>query len=380
MKILADENIPHVVSAFSTIGHVQTIEGRTITPKDLKHIDILLVRSVTKVDKQLLKGSSVRFIGTATIGFDHIDLDYLKQNDIGFASAPGCNANSAAEYVLSTLLVLAQQQNFKLRDKTIGIVGCGNVGSNVLQKLQALGVRCLVNDPPLQEAQNNQEAFVDLETVLQADIVTLHVPLEKSGLHPTYHLVNRHFLAQLKDDAILLNISRGDVVDEAALMYSLINHPNLTIVLDVWSHEPAINPLLVQKATIATPHIAGYSLDGKLRGTEMLYTAVCQYFQYKPTWQAKDYLPAAPIPELHFSEYASDTEILLMATTVCYDVRRDDALLRQMPKQTNPAAYFDYLRKNYPARREFSSLKLVLPNNRMRLAEKLKMQGFLIAT
>ena len=376
MKILADENIPHVVSAFSTIGHVQTIEGRIITPKDLKNIDILLVRSVTKVDKQLLKGSSVRFVGTATIGFDHIDLGYLKQNDIGFASAPGCNANSAAEYVLSTLLVLGQQHNFKLRDKTVGIIGCGNVGSNVLQKLQALGVRCLVNDPPLQEAQNNQDAFVDLEIALQADIVTLHVPLEKTGLYPTYHLVNRHFLNQLKDDAILLNISRGDVVDEADLMYSLINRPNLTIALDVWPHEPAINPLLVQKTAIATPHIAGYSLDGKLRGTEMLYTAVCQYFQYKATWQAKDYLPAAMVSELHFSESASDTDILLMAITACYDVRRDDVLLRQMLKQANPAAYFDYLRKNYPARREFSSLKLVLPNKTM-LAEKLNMLGFL---
>lgn len=377
MKILADENIPHIVSAFSTIGTVHTIAGRTITPKDLKNIDILLVRSVTKVDKQLLNGSAVRFVGTATIGFDHIDLDYLKQHNIGFASAPGCNANSAAEYVLSTLLVLAQQQHFKLRDKTIGIIGCGNVGSNVLQKLQALGVRCLVNDPPLQEAQN-RDAFVDLETVLQADIVTLHVPLEKSGLHPTYHLVNRPFLSQLKEHAILLNISRGDVVDEAALMYCTMNRPDLTVALDVWAHEPSINPLLAQKATIATPHIAGYSLDGKLRGTEMLYTAVCHYFQYKPTWQATDHLPQPAVSEIHFSDNNTDTEALFTAVTACYDVRRDDALLRHMFQQAQPATYFDYLRKNYPARREFSSLNIVLPRNKTTLAKKLKMLGFVV--
>lgn len=376
MKILADENIPLVVPAFSTIGEVQTIEGRRITPSDLKDIDILLVRSVTKVDQQLLKGSKVRFVGTATIGFDHIDLAYLKQNDIGFASAPGCNANSAAEYVISTLLILSQQQHFKLRDKTVGIIGCGNVGSNVLQKLQALGVRCLVNDPPLQAAQNNQNSFVDLDTVLQADIVTLHVPLEKSGLHPTYHLVNRPFLNQLKDDAILLNISRGDVVDEAALMYSLINRPNITVALDVWPHEPAINPLLMQKTVLATPHIAGYSLDGKLRGTDMLYKAVCQYFQYPNNWQSKDYLPQPKVTELHFSEQVSDTDALLTAVTACYDVRYDDAQLRQILQHSNPAGYFDHLRKTYPVRREFSSLTIKLPENKQHLQQKLKMLGF----
>ncbi|WP_353570912.1 4-phosphoerythronate dehydrogenase PdxB [Candidatus Albibeggiatoa sp. nov. BB20] len=376
MNILADENIPLVVSAFSTIGDVHTIEGRNITPQDLTDIDILLVRSVTKVDKQLLKGSKVCFVGTATIGFDHIDLDYLRQNNIGFASAPGCNANSAAEYVISTLLVLGQQNNFELRDKTVGIIGCGNVGSNVLQKLQALGVHCLVNDPPLQAAQNNTETFVDLETVLQADIVTLHVPLEKSGLYPTYHLVNQTFLHQLTDDTILLNISRGDVVDESAMAYSLINRPQLSVVLDVWPHEPSINPFLMQKAIIATPHIAGYSLDGKLRGTEMLYIAVCQYFQHTASWQAKDYLPQPNVTELHFSEQTSETEALLMAVTACYDVRQDDALLRQMLHHPNPAIYFDQLRKTYPVRREFSSLKIKLSANQQGLQKKFKMLGF----
>lgn len=376
MKILADENIPLVTAAFSTIGEVQTISGRCITPKDLKNIDILLVRSVTKVDKQLLKGSRVRFVGTATIGFDHIDVDYLKQNNIGFASAPGCNANSAAEYVISALLILAQQKNFKLRDKTVGIIGCGNVGSNVLQKLQALGVRCLVNDPPLQEAQNNTDAFVDLQTVLQADIVTLHVPLEKTGQHPTYRLVNQTFLNQLADNAILLNISRGDVVDESALMYSLINRQHLTVVLDVWAREPAINPALMQKTTIATPHIAGYSLDGKLRGTEMLYMAICQYFQYTVSWQAKNHLPQPHVTELHFSEQSSDSEALFTAVMACYDVRRDDALLRQILQHPNPTAYFDHLRKTYPIRREFSSLKVKLPAIKKRLQQKFKMLGF----
>ncbi len=375
MKILADENIPLVVSAFSNIGEVHTIQGRNITPNDLKNIDILLVRSVTKINKHLLENSTVQFVGTATIGFDHIDLEYLKQNNIGFASAPGCNANAAAEYVISTLFVLALQKNFQLTDKTVGIIGCGNVGANVLQKLQALGVHCLINDPPLAQHSKNT-SFVDLETVLQADIITLHVPLEKSAPYPTYHLVNQDFLSQLSDQAILLNASRGDVIDETALMYHLIKRPDLTVALDVWSSEPNINLLLMQKAAIATPHIAGYSLDGKLRGTEMLYKAICNYFQYPTIWQAEDHLPPPNVTELCFSEQVSDINALFTAMMTSYDVRRDDALLRQMSDY--PALYFDKLRKNYPMRREFHSLKIKLPNHKKQLYQKFKALGFTV--
>ncbi|MCK5876492.1 MAG: 4-phosphoerythronate dehydrogenase [Candidatus Marithrix sp.] len=361
--ILADENIPLVQDAFSSFGKVNTINGRKITNADLTGVTTLLVRSVTQINAKLLANSSVNFVGTATIGFDHIDLDYLTENKIGFANAPGSNATAAAEYVISALLVLAEQKNFQLRDKTVGIIGCGNVGSRVLQKLQALGVQCLVHDPLLQNPD-----YVDLNTILTADIITLHVPLEKTGDYPTYHLVNSKFLAKIKDNAILINTSRGMVVDESALSLTLLAHPNLTVVLDVWGNEPNINKLLLQQVALATPHIAGYSLDGKIRGTEMLYAEICEHYQQKSDWQPE--LPPPPVKQLSFSNIIDDDVAVHIAVMAVYDIRRDDISLRQMSSK------FDMLRKNYPPRREFNQLTIQLPPEKSTLAKRLQGLGF----
>jgi erythronate-4-phosphate dehydrogenase len=352
MQIIADENIPYAHQAFAEFGEVRTIVGRNLTAADLNDAEILLVRSVTKVNAQLLAASSIRFVGTATIGLDHIDLNYLQQQAIGFASAPGSNATSAAEYVVSAMLIMAERQGFQLSDKSVGIIGCGNVGSRVLKKLTALGMTCFVYDPPLGKIS-------DLKNVLAADIISLHVPLSKDGNYPTYQLVNEQFLASLRNDVILINTSRGDVVDENALLKRLTTCPNMQVILDVWQAEPNINQSLLQRAALATPHIAGYSFDGKVRATEMLYKAACNFFKKPPTWQAE-----MPSPS-HL--YVSDIHTAVMAS---YDVRRDDAELRRRTSE------FDKLRKNYPVRREFSCIEIELPVASSQLATCFKELGY----
>lgn len=376
MHILVDENIPYGIEAFATLGAVNTFHGRHLTATDLATTEILIVRSITPVNAQLLQNTPVRFVGTATIGTDHVDLEYLKSRDIAFASAPGCNATSAAEYVVSALIVLAQQQGFNLGEKIIGIVGCGNVGSRVKTKLQALGISCLVYDPPLQEAEDSQD-FVDIATLRHADIITLHVPLTTTGKHPTQHLVNSEFLRHLREDVILINTARGDVVDEIALSYRLLACPKMQVVLDVWCDEPRINPWLLARASLATPHIAGYSFDGKVRGTTMIYQAACQFLKTPPTWQAQ--LPPAALQQLVFSEQFEPQRAMEMAILSTYDVRHDDTKLRLLTQHSQPASYFDQLRKTYSVRREFSSLTVRLPVANSPVATQFQALGFCVA-
>ncbi len=374
MQILADENIPFVNETFANLGTIRTISGRNLNRADLDNAEVLLVRSVTQVNEKLLAGSAVRFVGTATIGLDHIDLNYLQEQGIGFAYAPGCNAIAVSEYIISALLIMAERQGFQLRDKTVGIIGCGNVGSRVFHKLKALGVNCLIYDPPLEEktAKFTQFKFVDLDTVLSADIISLHVPLEKTGAYPTHHLVNADFLAKLRENVILINTSRGGIIDEAALIKTLASNPKMSVLLDVWNNEPQINPLLLQRTALGTPHIAGYSFDGKVRGTEMLYTAACDYFQHQEPAQIS--LPSPPLTGLSFSNTIDDDVAIHTAVLASYDVRRDDAALRRITQSCD----FDDLRKNYPMRREFNSIKIELPAEKSRLAAQLRGLGFIV--
>lgn len=351
MKIIADENIPCVTQAFSTLGEVTLRPGRQLCAADVRAADVLLVRSVTRVGRELLEGSRVCFVGSATIGFDHVDRDYLRQQGIGFATAPGSNATSAAEYVVSAILALAERNGFDPADKSVGIIGCGNVGSRVLQKLTALGMPCLVNDPPLQ-AQGGHDGFVDLDEILKADIITLHVPLTKTGEHPTFHLVDRTVLENLKPGAILINTARGAVVDNRALDAMLDERADLAVVLDVWEGEPDIDISLLEKVALGTPHIAGYSLDGKLRGTEMIYQAACDYLGLPAQgWNAGDALPEGSA--LMLEDPGQDA--LKAAVFHCYDVRQDDRRLRSIVSLSagERPEYFDRLRKEYPVRLEF---------------------------
>jgi len=380
MQILADENIPLLKTVFGSLGEIRTVSGRHLNRAEIGTAEILLVRSVTQVNQALLAGSQVRFVGTATIGVDHIDQVYLQQQGIGFASAPGCNATAAAEYVISTLLILAEQQSFKLVDKIIGIIGCGQVGSRVLTKLRALGAECVVYDPPLQSQSDYDRGFVDWNAVLKADIITLHVPLTQTGPYPTWQMFNAEAFAQLRSNTILINAARGNVLDEAALLNHLATHQQpLQLILDVWANEPAINLALLAHTTLATPHIAGYSLEGKWRGTEMLYQAVCQYFQQPMTWQLADALPEPPVTRLCFSDNITAAAAIQMAVLACYDPRRDDLALSSIVQAKDKPLFFDRLRKNYPVRREFSSLTVQISAHQALLAQQLKGLGFQVS-
>jgi len=377
MKVIADENIPCVEQAFASLGDVSLVSGRGMQPEQVRDADILLVRSVTRVDASLLEGSSVRFVASATIGFDHVDRDYLQQQKIGFATAPGSNATSAAEYVVSVLMVLSEQRGFELAGKTVGIIGCGNVGSRVRQKLSALGMNCRVNDPPLQ-AGGGHDDFVSLNEVLQADIVTVHVPLTKNAPHPTFHLVNEAFLDSLKPAAIFINTSRGAVADNRALDALLVRRNELSVVLDVWEDEPAISASLLQQVDLGTPHIAGYSYDGKLRGTEMIYRAVCDYFAKPVQWYAADELQRVASIDMRSREAGSTLAVARAAVLGAYDVRQDDARLRatlSLPAAERASA-FDRLRKDYPVRREFTESTILLDEPAGELGELLSGLGF----
>lgn len=316
MKLVADPNIPMVREAFSAFD-ITLIPGRAIHPASVRDADALLVRSVTPVNASLLAGSRVRFVGTATIGTDHVDTGYLAQTGIGFASAAGSNANSVAEYVVAALLELAERHKFRLRDKSLGVIGVGNVGSRVVRYARALGMRVLQNDPPL---GLHERAF-------EADIVTVHVPL----LETTQHMFHHDNLEKF----ILINTSRGAVVDNRALLKAIDGARVAGAVLDVWENEPNISPELLDVVDIGTPHIAGYSLDGKVNGVHMIYEAACRHFGLEPVW--KPVLP--PVQPVQISDFKRQ-----------YDIVADDAALRADIRG------FDRLRAEYPVRREFLKL------------------------
>lgn len=344
-----DENIPYATEAFSTLGEVRLCTGRSLSRDDLLDTDILVVRSVSKVNAQLLAGTPVRFVASATIGFDHIDRDFLQEQGIGFARAPGCNAVSAAEYVLAALSHWSLLWDKPLQGLSIGIIGHGNVGSRIRQLCERMGMHCVVNDPPLQE--QGIEGLQPLKTALACDIVTLHVPLTRSGAHPTFHLLDAACLAALSVDSLLINAARGGVVDEKALLARLQAHADLDVVLDTWENEPAINTALLQHTLLGTPHIAGYSLDGKVRGTEMVYHACCRFLRVEPSWKS----PLTK-PETLQWDMGVPREDILAAYDICADDERLKALLLRRNKIIEAGAYFDRLRKTYPVRREFSGL------------------------
>ncbi len=374
MKIVADENIPYVSEAFSTLGDVVLRPGRAISADDVADADMLLVRSVTQVNEALLGNTSVSFVATATIGEDHIDRPFLAERSIGFSSAPGGNANSVGEYMVAALLHLAEKYHFDLPSKSIGIVGVGNVGSNVARKAAALGMTVVLNDPP-RAATTGDEKYRPLEEILNCDIITTHVPITKDGPHPTWHLVDEAFLAALKPDAIIINSARGPVVDNGALLDALNTDRLLGAVLDVWEGEPDVNLALLDKVDIASPHIAGYSFDGKVRGTEQIYEAACAHLEIAPTWDPRPLLPAPEHPA-----FTSDNSpgFLKQVVDTVYPILEDDARMRAIAQEAPEArrGYFDMLRKTYPRRREFYNTTIQGPLEDNRLRETLEGIGF----
>ena len=372
MKIIADENIPFVVKCFSSIGEVEAVSGRDITPNVVSDGDVLLVRSITRVGADLLVESRVRFVATATIGFDHIDIEHLSRNNIGFASAPGSNANSAAEYVIAALLNIAKRHSIDLDGKSIGIIGVGNVGSRVEKKAKALGMKVYLNDPPL-ERQTGAPKYLPIERLFDCDFITLHTPLTFEGRDKTFHLADEKFFKSLKAGSIFLNTSRGGVVDSSALKAAIGVGRLQAAVLDVWENEPNIDVELLEMVDIGTPHIAGYSLDGKVVGMIMIYKAVCKYFGFSAKFDVGSFLPAPAVPELEINpNSSSEQDVLLGAVEKIYKIVEDDRKLRQILEERaeRKGEFFDGLRKNYPVRREFGNTRIITATEDTESTEK----------
>ena len=362
MKILFDENMPFAKEFFSDLsGDTQLVpfSGRDLTAQQVGDADVLLVRSITQVNEALLnQNNKLSFVGTATIGTDHIDQRYLAQRNIAFHSAPGCNATAVAEYVISSLVILAERYLLDLTKLSVGIVGGGNTGTRLSEKLSALGIQHKICDPLLEQSTTDTRDFVALDEVLQCDVISLHVPKVIEGEHPTFHLLNENRLKQLGQEQILISACRGEVIDNQALLKLKQAGHKIKLVLDVWEGEPKVLTPLIPFTEIATPHIAGYSLEGKARGTEMLYQALCQHVKVGLKYQLADFLPPASISSIKLNQEYNEI-VLNQLVKMVYDVRRDDAIFRQQLSTQG----FDTLRKNYPVRREFSAVQVTLLSN-----------------
>ncbi|MXP56084.1 DUF3410 domain-containing protein [Pantoea sp. Mhis] len=357
MKILVDENMPHALELFSQTGEVMIISGRQIPIDKLKNANGLMVRSLTNINAKMLANTSVKFVGTATSGTDHIDYVSLSKAGITFCAAPGCNAIAVVEYVICALLFIAERDNFNLFDRTVGIIGVGNIGNHLYNRLKVLGVKTLLCDPLRTKYGNyNEEDFTTLdELVSRSNIVTFHTSLLKNGLYRSWHLANFNLLMKLQPNTILINTSRGPVVDNSALLKVLNIRKDLTIILDVWENEPNLLPNLLNKIDIATPHIAGYTVEGKLRGTIQIFEAWCKFIHYTPKIVLEKLLPSKNLSEIKFPGKLNQSNLKKLSTLI-YDISYDDMMLRKVA--TSPTG-FDYLRKTYQERREWSSLQII---------------------
>jgi len=347
MKVVADNKIPYLKGALEGVARVVYLPGAEISRADLLDADALITRTRTRCDRQMLEGTKVQFIASATIGYDHIDTGYCAEKGIAWTNAPGCNAASVRQYMVSTLLYLAAEKGLDLKKLTLGIVGVGNVGSRVAGAAEALGMKILLNDPPRARKEGHKE-FVSLDELLrEADVITMHVPLNRGGEDNTFHMVNKDFIAKAKKEVILVNSSRGPVVSEPDLVEGIKSGRISEAVLDVFEGEPVINPELHKMLTLATPHIAGYSLDGKANGTGMAVRAVSKHFGLGlDQWEAENI--TVPEQDQLLGDAASEDmyEILWELFRQCYDVSADDRRLREHPEN------FESLRGNYPLRRE----------------------------
>jgi len=361
MRIVADENIPLLDEFLADFGEIRRLPGRAIDRAALGDAELLLVRSVTRVDRALLEGSRIGFVGTCTIGTDHLDVDYLAEAGVPWSSAPGCNARGVVDYVLGSLLVLAERLGVELPQRTYGVVGAGQVGERLVGVLRGLGWRVLVCDPPRQRAEGGE--FVDLQQIIeQCDVISLHTPLLRDGELATRHLIDAQRLKQLRPGAWLINASRGEVIDTDALREHLQQGADLHMVLDVWEGEPLVDPALAALCHIATPHIAGYSLDGKLRGTAQIYQAFCRHRGITPTLQLESFTPERWLPRLSIKAGSDPAWVLATLCRAVYDPRRDDSDLRRGLGGDVQArkSSFDLLRKRYPMRREVQGLEVEL--------------------
>lgn len=381
MKIICSTNMPFASEAFGTLGDVTILEGRNISAAQVRDCDVLAIRSTTLVDAGLLEGSRVRFVGTATIGTDHLDTAFLNANGIRWCFAPGCNANSVSEYIAAALLCLARRHGLRLANLAIGVIGVGNVGHLVAQKARILGLRVLLNDPPRARA-GDQEDFQPLDRLLaEADILTLHVPLTDHGPDATRHMANDVFFAQARKGLIFINASRGAVVRTASLLHGLSQGHIEHTVIDTWENEPRISRPLLGRVDLGTPHIAGHSFEGKVEGTMMVYREACRFLGCSPTFDPTPHLPPPEVPHLDLCDTDTDggqQASVDRAVRAVYDIEQDDRRLRAASTGSEPVATaaFDDLRRHYPQRREFRFTKVRLPVTAGAAAGQLAGLGF----
>lgn len=379
MKIVCAETVLMGRDAFSCAGKTEVIPDREICRNDLLDADALVVRSKTRINRELLKDTPVQFVGTATAGSDHIDTDWLEAEGIYWSASPGCNANSVSEYIVAALLRLRKLHGFDLAGRTMGIVGCGNVGRRVAAKCEALGMEVMRNDPPL-AAASSDSGFLPLETVLSAsDIVTLHVPYINTGPWPTARLADYRFFEQLKPGAVFINAARGSVCDYDALLDAKTGGAVSCMVVDVWSPEPAFRLDVLRAADLASPHIAGHSYEGKLNGTVTCYNELCNFFEIEKTWDMAASLPRPPVPSIEVDcTGRDDDDILEEIIRAVYDITTDDALIRKaaVADEIQRARNFDALRKNYRIRREFGNTLILPAHASPEQIFKIKAMGF----
>jgi erythronate-4-phosphate dehydrogenase len=378
MKFVIDKNIPLAEEAFSMLADIVKLNTTDITAGSVHDADVLIVRSETKVARSLLHGSKVRFVGTATIGTDHIDVDYLKAEGITFASAPGCNSNSVKEYIVAGLLHCAKNNQFSLKGKTIGVVGVGNVGSKVVQAANALGMTVLQNDPPRARKEQNTQ-FVPLDALMDVDILTIHTPLTKTGNDPTYHLFDAQRLKKLNEGIIFINSSRGAVVDTPALISVIQERRLSSTIIDVWENEPGIDTTLLPIVTLGTPHIAGYSFEGKINGTTMIRDAVCRYLGLDSSWNPWQYVESPAISKIDVPRSLNSLEeVLCYIVHQCYDISVDDVALKRLSSlpSDEQGIYFRGLRAGYRIRREFSNVAVHLHNEHSQFQDNIVALGF----
>lgn len=336
MKVIVDNKIPYIAGEIEKIADkVVYLPGDAFTKEEVKEADALVVRTRTHCNRDLLEGSQVKFIVTATIGFDHIDTEYCHEAGIAWTNCPGCNAGSVEQYIHSVLLLLKREKGVKLEETTLGIVGVGHVGSRVKRMAESLGMKVLLNDPP--RADKGEKGFVDLRTIAsESDVITFHTPLIKEGTYRTCHLVEEDFLFSLKRNPVIINSSRGEVVDTASLLIALSAGKVKDAVIDTWEYEPVISRELMEVAFLATPHIAGYSADGKANATRMSLEALARFFGVEADFCV---MP----PEYSGIQFSDDAE---EAYLQAYNPTRDSEWLKKCPEK------FEWFRGSYPLRRE----------------------------
>ncbi len=375
MKIVVDDKIPYIEGVLEPFADVIYLPGSETTPEVVKDADALITRTRTICDAVLLEGSTVKFIASATIGFDHIDTAYCQKAGIQWANAPGCNAESVKQYLAAAILTYAKRKKINLHEKTVGIVGVGNVGSRVGRFCQIMGMTTLKNDPPRQRRERGGE-FVSLEEIKrEADIISFHVPLNRDGVDKTFHMVDREFLSDLPKKPLLINTCRGEVFNSSALLLALESKMISGLILDCWENEPDINLQLLELVDLGTCHIAGYSQDGKANGTISSVRQISRFFHLGlDDWKPEN-IAEPDLSRIQIDGYnKSDQDIIGEAVDATYRIEKDDQALRNAPNQ------FEKLRGAYPLRREFSYYTIFAKNISQDTLEKLRSMGFMTRT